>query len=102
VLYGTAAFSVLSGLITACKAVQASNFWWTFSLFGSLWPVAVGCAIIAYDRRRVSGDRKIAGECMNCGYDLRASSDRCPECGTPVPPGHVATVPPSKRDTNVV
>lgn len=36
-------------------------------------------------RRRLRAARGTANLCLACGYDLRASSGRCSECGTPIP-----------------
>lgn len=49
------------------------------------WLTAVGLAVvpmvwvIRYARR---GRRIRMGRCRACGYDLRATPERCPECGT--------------------
>ena len=44
-----------------------------------IWPVV-------FLTRQMRRRRRVRlGHCLQCGYDLRASSSRCPECGTPVP-----------------
>ncbi len=50
-----------------------------------IWSIAVGCAVASglltvppVLRRRKRARR---GQCLHCGYDLRGSTERCPECG---------------------
>jgi hypothetical protein len=55
------------------------------------WAVLVPVAILgsggawwlarAYDRRQEFLARRRKGQCTYCGYDLRATPGRCPECG---------------------
>ena len=59
---------------------QADGGQW--HVFVPLWPLAIGTAVLPTVwaiRRRKS---PVAGKCPNCGYDLRATPARCPECGT--------------------
>jgi rubrerythrin len=51
--------------------------------------VALGAAVLpcvwAFHRRYLrdrAAKRKAKGQCTHCGYDLRETPDRCPECGT--------------------
>jgi hypothetical protein len=71
-------FSYLHDGKRCVDAVQfAIPFWLVTSVFGVLpfmW--------IAMHWRRFAAVRRLQGQCVECGYDLRASEGSCPECGT--------------------
>ena len=48
----------------------------------ALFVFAVGTAALLWWKRGHVG-RPRGTACRQCGYDLRATPDRCPECGTP-------------------
>lgn len=50
---------------------------------GPVIPHVLGGALLAVALAYPSHKRKKLGLCLQCGYDLRGSEDRCPECGTP-------------------
>ena len=76
------------GVVKAVRALNDARPPWKDSLWSlvpamSLIGPPIGVAIVLYDRRRIRREtREDAGACLNCGYDLRATPARCPECGT--------------------
>ncbi len=69
-------------------AFNGSNIW---ELVLPYWAIvclfAAAPAWFALTRLR-SAHRRTCGLCPTCGYDLRATPDRCPECGAVPRPPH--------------
>jgi hypothetical protein len=64
-----------------------------FELATPTWPVVLTTVILpaVWLARRAGAEARAVGRwrrfrrghCVSCGYDLRGSADRCPECGVP-------------------
>jgi hypothetical protein len=89
------AAGLLAGLL--CFALAASKGWLALGspshrgqrlVSAALW-IIFGTIILLQQHRRYRTWQRAAridrGLCPNCAYDLRENSDRCPECGRPVP-----------------
>jgi hypothetical protein len=52
-----------------------------------MWPLVIPfipLPVLWMQRRRRRARWQREGRCLECGYDLRATRDRCPECGNAV------------------
>ena len=76
--------------------LHGENFWWAPSRRDVLMPSSAALAIgltpigtVAVYRLlgRRARRRRARGQCVACGYDLRATPGRCPECGAEPPAG---------------
>lgn len=68
---------------TQCYCEHGSYTSLVFSGTVLLW--AFGPGIFLLYRREKYRQQRLFPVCDQCGYDLRASKEICPECGTPVP-----------------
>jgi hypothetical protein len=72
----------------------------TQNLMISYWTMLAASAVLTCLTgvpmyRRIRRGRRLARNlCATCGYDVRASPDRCPECGTPITRDRTASPPP--------
>jgi hypothetical protein len=75
----------LLGVITWGRASYGGNGW-GMSILAPYWLLAcvaavAGIGLLTMSRHLHRRSRRRAGQCVRCGYDLRATPDRCPECG---------------------
>jgi hypothetical protein len=49
------------------------------------WTLALLPILFSLRKRLTKRVRQFSNRCINCGYDLRGSCEKCPECGQQLP-----------------
>jgi hypothetical protein len=65
------------------KIIRTIGWFKSRGVVVAYWPLVILTGLLPltqFVRRRRA--KRPAGHCVACGYDLRATPDRCPECGT--------------------
>ena len=78
---------ILTAAILAMRRADGLENGFRQYAISSLAVVSIGAIYVLGARqfifRQIAARRRLAGQCLTCAYDLRGSSSRCPECGTP-------------------
>jgi hypothetical protein len=65
--------------------VDSGSDWYSFLIYVGVL-IGEGVALFIARPKLNEKPKVAAGSCAACGYDLRATPDRCPECGVIPPP----------------
>lgn len=86
--YGRVGLSGLGSIVHIGETSIAVPLWFVFVITAVLPAVSITRGVRRWRRSRVPG------LCSACGYDLRASPERCPECGAAAPQPGMSTQAP--------
>jgi hypothetical protein len=77
-------FAIVKGSDNPNKEILPPILKWPDYIFMLFAGPSVTLLFLLTRRAHVRADRILKGLCLKCGYDMRASPERCPECGEKV------------------